>query len=72
MIHQIQNKVVNRLRQVTAAILQDGANQVNVITSAAEKQASVDFGRAAAIRPQIVGAMLREVSTDKDVCDAFF
>ncbi|MCL2598718.1 MAG: SPFH/Band 7/PHB domain protein, partial [Firmicutes bacterium] len=72
MILQIQNKVVNRLRQVTAAILQDGANQVNVITSAAEKTAAVDFGRAASIRPQIVGAMLKEVSTDKTVCDAFF
>jgi len=72
MIRQIQNKVVNRLRQVTAAIMQNGSNQVQVITSAAEKEAAVDFGRAAAIRPQIVGNMLKEVSADQEVCSAFF
>ena len=38
MIKQIEEKVVNRLRQVTAAIKQDGANQVNIITSTAEQQ----------------------------------
>jgi hypothetical protein len=32
MIRQIESKVVNRLRQVTAAIKQDGANQVSIIT----------------------------------------
>lgn len=72
MIRQIQNKVVNRLRQVTAAILQDGSNQVSVITSAAEKEAAVAFGKAAAIRPQIVGNMLKEISKEKSVSDAFF
>ena len=35
MIHQIESKVVNRLRQVTSAIKQDGANQVSIITSTA-------------------------------------
>ena len=33
MIRQIESKVVNRLRQVTSAIKQDGANQVSIITS---------------------------------------
>jgi len=33
MIHQIEEKVVNRLRQVTSAIRQAGSNQVSVITS---------------------------------------
>ena len=33
MIQQIQEKVVNRLRQVTSAIKQDGANQVSIITN---------------------------------------
>ena len=33
MIRQIEEKVVNRLRQVTSAILQDGANRVSIITS---------------------------------------
>ena len=39
MIEQIEQKVVNRLRQVTSAIRQAGANQVDIITSAAEKEA---------------------------------
>ena len=37
MIRQIEEKVVNRLRQVTSAIRQDGANQVSIITSTAER-----------------------------------
>ena len=35
MIAQIEAKVVNRLRQVTSAIQQDGMNQVSIITSTA-------------------------------------
>ena len=72
MIGQIQNKVVNRLRQVTSAIMQEGANQVNVITSTAEKETAIDFGKATAIRPNIVGQMLNTVSKDLDVCKALF
>src|SRR5207248_7799203 len=56
MIKQIEEKVVNRLRQVTSAIRQDGANQVSIITSTAERQAAIEFAKAAAMRPQIVGA----------------
>jgi regulator of protease activity HflC (stomatin/prohibitin superfamily) len=48
MIRQIESKVVNRLRQVTSAIKQDGANQVSIITSAAERKAAVEFAKAAA------------------------
>jgi len=72
MIRQIQNKVVNRLRQVTSAIMQEGANQVSLITSTAEKGTAIDFGKASAIRPNIVGKMLNEVSQDPDVCAALF
>lgn len=73
MIHQIEEKVVNRLRQVTSAIRQDGANQVNLITSSAEREASVEFGRAAAIRPQVVGAALQEISQkDPQIAEAMF
>jgi regulator of protease activity HflC (stomatin/prohibitin superfamily) len=50
MIQQIEQKVVNRLRQVTAAIQQDGSNRVNVIRSTAERQAAVAFAQAAATR----------------------
>ncbi len=72
MIRQIEAKVVNRLRQVTAAIKQDGANQVSVITSTAERQAAVEFARAQAMRPQIVGAALQQISADPQVSEALF
>lgn len=72
MIKQIESKVVNRLRQVTSAIKQDGANQVNVITSAAERQAAIEFAKAAAIRPQIVGDALQKISSDPEVLSAMF
>ncbi len=65
MIRQIESKVVNRLRQVTSAIKQDGANQVSIITSTAERQAAVEFAKAAAIRPQIVGEALQQISEDE-------
>jgi regulator of protease activity HflC (stomatin/prohibitin superfamily) len=72
MIKQIEEKVVNRLRQVTAAIKQDGANQVNIITSTAEQRASIEFAKAAAMRPQIVGAALQQISRDQQISDALF
>jgi len=72
MISQIESKVVNRLRQVTSAIKQDGANQVSIITSTAERQAAVEFAKAAAIRPQIVGEALQKISEDHDVAEALF
>lgn len=72
MIRQIEEKVVNRLRQVTSAIRQDGANQVSVITSSAERTAAVEFARAAAIRPEIVGAALRDIAKDPSISEAMF
>ena len=72
MIKQIEEKVVNRLRQVTSAIKQDGMNQVNIIASTAEQQAAIEFAKAAAIRPQIVGAALHKVSQDADISRALF
>jgi regulator of protease activity HflC (stomatin/prohibitin superfamily) len=72
MIKQIEEKVVNRLRQVTAAINQDGTNQVNIITSTAEQRASVEFAKAAAMRPQIVGAALQTISQDPEISSALF
>ncbi|HEX8550811.1 MAG TPA: SPFH domain-containing protein [Abditibacteriaceae bacterium] len=72
MIRQIEEKVVNRLRQVTSAIKQDGANQVSIITSTAERQAAVEFARAQAMRPQIVGAALQDISADPEVMRAMF
>jgi len=72
MIRQIESKVVNRLRQVTSSIKQDGVNQVNIITSTAERQAAVEFAKAGATRPQIVGAALNQISQDADVSEAMF
>ncbi len=72
MIRQIESKVVNRLRQVTAAIKQDGANRVSIIASTAEREAAVEFAKAAAIRPQIVGAALQKISQDPEVAAALF
>ena len=72
MIKQIESKVVNRLRQVTSAIKQDGANQVSIIASTAERQAAIAFAKAAAIRPELVGASLQTISRDSDVLSALF
>lgn len=72
MIKQIEAKVVNRLRQVTSAIKQDGANQVSIIASTAEREAAAEFAKADAIRPLIVGKALEEISADPEVSDAMF
>jgi len=72
MIKGIEEKVVNRLRQVTSAIKQDGANQVSVITSTAERQAAIEFAKAAAMRPQIVGEALQKIGREPDIARAMF
>jgi hypothetical protein len=72
MIREIESKVVNRLRQVTASIKQDGDNQVHVITNTAQRTASVEFGKAAAVRPKIVGQALADMAQDKEVNQALF
>jgi regulator of protease activity HflC (stomatin/prohibitin superfamily) len=72
MVRQIEEKVVNRLRQVTSAIKQDGANQVNIIASTAERQAAIAFAKAAAIRPEIVGATLQRISANPPIARALF
>src|SRR6266478_1599097 len=72
MIKQIEEKVVNRLRQVTSAIKQDGANQVSIITNTAERQAAIEFAKAATMRPRIVGAGLQEIARDSEIFRALF
>jgi regulator of protease activity HflC (stomatin/prohibitin superfamily) len=72
MTSQIEQKVVNRLRQVTAAIQQDGSNRVNVIRSTAERQAAVEFAKAAATRPQIVGRTLGQIAEIPMISNALF
>ena len=72
MIRQIEEKVVNRLRQVTSAIKQDGANQVSIISSTAERQAAIEFAKAAAMRPRIVGEALQLISEDQEIVGSMF
>lgn len=72
MIRQIEEKVVNRLRQVTSAIQQDGSNRVSIITNSAERRAAVEFARAEAMRPRIVGAALQKIGQDPEVADTMF
>jgi regulator of protease activity HflC (stomatin/prohibitin superfamily) len=72
MIRQIEEKVVNRLRQVTSAIKQTGANQVSVITSSAEREAAVEFAKAAAIRPLTLGQAFQEIAREPAVSEALF
>ncbi len=72
MIRQIESKVVNRLRQVTAGITQHGENQVRIITSEAQKSAAAEFAKASAVRPKIIGEALQKISVDSDVSKALF
>src|SRR5262249_12932467 len=72
MIKGIEEKVVNRLRQVTSAIKQDGANQVSIIASTAERQAAIEFAKAAATRPQIVGEALQQIAGAPDSAAGMF
>jgi regulator of protease activity HflC (stomatin/prohibitin superfamily) len=72
MIRQIEEKVVNRLRQVTSAIRQDGSNRVSIITNSAEREAAVEFAQAEAMRPRIVGAALQKIQQDPEVADTMF
>jgi regulator of protease activity HflC (stomatin/prohibitin superfamily) len=72
MIRQIEQKVVNRLRQVTSAIRQAGTNQVDIITSSAERQAATEFAKARSLRPQMIGEALREIGQDPDVLNAVY
>jgi hypothetical protein len=57
---------------VTSAIKQAGANQVSVITSSAEREAAVEFAKAAAIRPNTLGQAFREIARDPAVAEALF
>ena len=72
MIAEIQRKVVNRLRQVTAAMRQAGENEVAIIHSEADKKASQRLGQAQAVRPQVIGQALAEIQRVPEVAGALF
>jgi hypothetical protein len=72
MIHQIEQKMVNRLRQVTSAIRQTGDKQVDIIKSRAEREASIEFAKAHAVWPCLVGEAMKEIGEDPEVVDTLF
>jgi len=72
MIIEIQRKVVNRLRQVTAAMKQAGENEVALIHSSADMRASQRLGEAQAVRPQVVGKVLAELQRTPEVSECVF
>src|ERR1035438_4583114 len=45
---------------------------MNIIASTAEQQAAIEFAKAAAMRPQIVGLALKKISQDADISRALF
>jgi hypothetical protein len=65
-------EVVNRLRQVTSAIRQQGANQVAIIKSGAERTAAAEFAHASAVRPYLVGKAIQEIAKDKEILNTVF
>jgi len=45
---------------------------VNIISSTAERQSAVEFAKAQAMRPEIVGKALQEIYKDPEVGEALF
>ena len=64
MVHNITDKVVKRLIQVTSAMKQDGENRVGLIKSETAKEVSQKMAEASAKRPDIVGKVLNEIGKD--------
>jgi regulator of protease activity HflC (stomatin/prohibitin superfamily) len=64
MVHNITEKVVKRLVQVTSAMKQDGENRVGLIKSETAYKVSQKMAEASAARPEIVGRKLNEIGKD--------
>ncbi|MDA9779088.1 SPFH domain-containing protein, partial [Rubripirellula sp.] len=71
MVHNITDKVVKRLVQVTSAMKQDGENRVGLIKSETAYKVSQKMAEAAAARPDIVGQELNKIAkTDSEILDS--
>ena len=46
-----------------------GANQVSIISSTTERQAAIEFAKAHALRPQIVGKAFQKISEDPELAE---
>ena len=62
MVHNITDKVVKRLVQVTSAMKQDGENRVGLIRSETAKKVSQKMAEARSTRPAVVGRTLNEIA----------
>ncbi|MCO6459657.1 MAG: SPFH/Band 7/PHB domain protein [Pirellulaceae bacterium] len=62
MVHNITDKVVKRLVQVTSAMKQDGENRVGLIRSETAKKVSQTMAEARSTRPAVVGSALNEIA----------
>lgn len=63
MVHNITDKVVKRLIQVTSAMKQDGENRVGLIQSETANKVSQKMAEAKATRPDVVGRALNEIAS---------
>lgn len=71
MVHNITDKVVKRLVQVTSAMKQDGENRVGLIKSETAYKVSQKMAEAAAARPDIVGSELNQIAkSDKEIMES--
>jgi regulator of protease activity HflC (stomatin/prohibitin superfamily) len=62
MVHNITDKVVKRLVQVTSAMKQDGENRVGLIRSETAKKVSQKMAEAKSMRPAVVGSELNKIA----------
>ena len=71
MVHNITEKVVKRLIQVTSAMKQDGENRVGLIKSETAKKVSQKMAEASAMRPEVVGDTLNAIGKeDPEILEA--
>ncbi|MBW3599322.1 MAG: SPFH/Band 7/PHB domain protein [Planctomycetes bacterium] len=71
MVHNITDKVVKRLVQVTSAMKQDGENRVGLIRSETANKVSQKMAEAKATRPSVVGKALNEIARkDREILEA--
>ncbi|QDS95878.1 SPFH domain / Band 7 family protein [Roseimaritima multifibrata] len=71
MVHNITDKVVKRLVQVTSAMKQDGENRVGLIRSETAYKVSQKMAEASAARPAYVGAALNDIAKqDSEILEA--
>ncbi len=71
MVHNITDKVVKRLVQVTSAMKQDGENRVGLIESETAYKVSQQMAEAASTRPRVVGQTLNEIArNDAEILEA--